>query len=275
MIFNYKEFLNESINKLRYSIFDWDDNILMMDTKLHVKKNVNGKWINTLISTEEFAEIRNKYDNYLDNKEYKMDDNTFVEFRDIGPRGNKAFLEDVKIALNNKKYGPSWNNFINCLIDGNLFGIVTTRGHEPESIRMAVEYIIYNELDDKQQDKMLSNLMKYHEKFDKDFDYLVDDYLDNCFFIGITSNYFKKQFGYNPTIDLNKGKQDAIQYIIDNLSKYGKKINTSSKIGFSDDDTGYANAVKNIFINNKELFDDINFYIFDTSDEKNVKKERI
>lgn len=275
MILNYKDFLNENITQLRYYIFDWDDNILMMDTKIHAKKNINGDWVDTLISTKKLVEIKEKYDKYWDNEDYKLDFNkAFIEFRDFGPRGENAFLDDVKEAIDKKNFGPSWNDFIKCLINGNLFGIVTTRGHEPDSIRKGVEYIIYDVLTTEEQDEMLSNLVKYHETFEKDFDYLVDDYLDNCFFIGVMSKYFIDIFGYDPSKDPNKGKQDAVKYIIDNLSEYGKKMNIPTKIGFSDDDPGYYNAVKKVFVRNKELFDKINFYVFDTSKEGS-KKERI
>lgn len=275
---NYKQFLNENINQLKFSIYDWDDNILMMGTKIHVKKNINGKWVDTMISTKKLVEIKDEYEKYWDNKDYKIDfNNAFIEFRDYGPRGDNAFLDDVKKILDEKKYGPSWDAFIKNLIDGNLFGIVTTRGHEPNSLRKGVEYIIYNSLSDEQQTEMLNNLMKFHDFFNEDFEYLVDDYLNNCIFIGVMSQYFIKKFKYNPTKNPNKGKQDAVYYIINKFSKYGKMKGLTTKIGFSDDDPGYYNAVKNVFVKNKEIFDKINFYVFDTSDHNLTggKKEKI
>lgn len=277
-IFNYNEFLTENIDNLTYPIFDWDDNILHMETKIYVKRNVNGGWEDDEISTTEFARMKEKYEKYHDNEEFKLDfSKAFLDFRDFGPKGDSVFLNDVKFSISEKLYGPSWNKFIESIVNGNLFGIVTTRGHEPKSIRSAVEYIIFNELNDDQQDKMLNNLMKYHELFDKDFDFLVEDYLDKCFYIGVMSKHFRDTFGYDPTKDLNEGKQRAVAYLINEFNEYGEDSKLPVKIGFSDDDKSYSTAIKKTFIKNKELFDNIDFYVFDTSDPNldNGIKEKI
>jgi len=267
---NYKNFINEhkGVNKLRFSIFDWDDNLLMLGTPIHFEHKVNGEWIPEDISPKEFVDLKEKFPQYWDNDDWRCDfDTAFLEFRDNGPRGTNAFLEDTKKALELKDYGPSWNDFIRTLISGELFAIVTTRGHEPDTLRKSVEYIIYNELKQRDHDKMLNNLMKYHDAFDKDFDYLIDDYLNNCIFIGIMSESFKNTIGNKASSkNVAKAKEQAVKYVIDKFSKYGKMIDVPTKIGFSDDDKDYYNSVKNLFIGNNELFDNIDFYVFDTSD---------
>jgi len=269
---NYKEFVNEKneIQKLKYSIFDWDDNILVSETPIHFEHFVDGKWVPEDISPKDFVDIKEKFPKYWDNEEWRCDFSTaFLEFRDYGPRGTNAFLEDTKKALSLKEYGPSWYDFVRTLINGELFAIVTTRGHEPDTLRKSVEYIIYEELDTNQQDIMLKNLMKYHEAFNVDFDYLIDDYLNNCIFIGIMSETFKTTIGNEETIkNVAKGKELAVKYVIGKFSKYGKMINVPTSIGFSDDDKDYYDSVKNLFMSNKELFDDIDFYVFDTSNPK-------
>jgi hypothetical protein len=263
--------INESINSLRYCIFDWDDNILHMETPIHFQHKENGKWVEIDVSTSEYARIKNTVPDYINGEEWRIDfDRAFLDFRDFGPRGKNAFLGDVIKSLDNKDYGPSWNNFINCLISGNLFSIVTTRGHEPETIKNVVRYIIYHELNDFQQNLMLKNLMIYHEFFSKDFDYLIDDYLNNCFFIGITSQYFIDKFGYDPSSNPSKGKKDSIQFIINRFNQYSKQSKLPTKIGFSDDDISYVNTIKNLFIRNKEVLDNIDFYLYNTHDPKNI-----
>ena len=60
-LLKYKQFLNESINRrpiLRYLAFDWDDNILMMPTKINLEHLVDNEWVRTPVSTEEFAKVR-------------------------------------------------------------------------------------------------------------------------------------------------------------------------------------------------------------------------
>jgi hypothetical protein len=282
---SYQQYINENninVNKLNYSIFDFDDNILHLNTVIHYQKKINGKWINIDLSTEQFARLKEQCkknnENYWDTDTLRCDfNNAFLEFRDIGPRGNNAFLNDVKESIRDKKYGPSWNNFIKTLVNGNLFGIVTTRGHEPDTIRKVVEYIIYNVLNDNQQDIMLKNLMKYHDKFktNTDFDYLIDSYLNNCYFIGIMSQYFENNF--KSTKNATESKRIAVDYIVNELKKYQNKISVPMKIGFSDDDSTYYNEIKNLFLSYNEPLDNIDFYVFNTSNPqiKGGKKTRI
>ena len=271
----YSQFiLNEKHTELKYSIFDWDDNILHMDTKIHLKHKVNGFFVDEPVSTSKYAKIRN----LIGNGEWDIDyDKAYVDFRDYGEMGKNAFINDVKNSIDKKMYGPSWDSFINVLVEGNLFGIVTTRGHEPDTLRKGVEYIIYNYLNIEQQNKMLNNLIKFHYEFNEEFDYLVDDYLNNCYFIGIMSDYFKGKFDFESSKNVEKAKKIAINYIIREFDKYSDKIGADMTIGFSDDDPGYLNTAKKLFINNKELFDNTDFYVFDTSDPhiKGGKKLKI
>jgi hypothetical protein len=263
----YSQFiLNEKHTELKYSIFDWDDNILHMPTKIYFIHN--GEKVG--VSTDEY--IRLKETNW-GNGEYEFFDGSFDEFRDFGPRGDRAFLLDTIIAIKNRDFGPSWYDFINTLVSGELFGIVTTRGHEPNSIRMTVEWIIFNYLNDDQQDKMIKNLIIYKKEFreETDFDFLVSEYLNHCFFIGIMSDYAANLFGEDIKNNIAVGKKKAVKYIMDKFAEYGNKIQSKVKIGFSDDDKQFYNIVKKLFIRNKDLYNDVNFYAFDTSGRKKNK----
>lgn len=275
---NFENFLKENFNNLRYSIYDVDDNLLFLDTVIHFEHKVNDKWVKVNISPKQFVNIKEKYPIYWDNEEWRCDfDTAFLEFRDFGPRGKNALIEDFINAINNKKYGPSWDSFINTLISGQLFAIVTSRGHEPKTIKHAIEYIIYDVLNDYQQHTMLDNLMKYSEFFNKTFDFLIDDYLNQCYFIGVMSNYFKKLFPNTDVRNVANSKKLAVQYVINSFIKHGKKKKIITKIGFSDDDYDFYNAVKNTFVLNKEILNNVDFYLFDTSDSnlKGGKKEKI
>jgi len=268
----YKNFIN--INKLKYSIFDYDDNLLYLDTKIHFEHFINGKWVKEDISTEKFANIKKIYSEskFWDNDEWRCDFKTaFIEFRDFGPRGTNAHLDDTIVALNNKRYGPSWPDFIETLINGNLFGIVTTRGHEPDTLRKSIEYIIYNELNHTQQDEMLKNLMIYHKAFKKDFDYLIDDYLDNCIFIGVMSKSFVDIFKSDSSKNTSKAKSYAVNYIVKKFKQYKNKLNVPVTIGFSDDDSTYYNAIKKLFVSYNEPLDGVTYSVFNTSNGKKIK----
>jgi hypothetical protein len=65
-----------------------------------------------------------------------------------------------------------------------------------------------------------------------------------------------------------KSKGLAVDYVVKQFSKYGQMIGVPTSIGFSDDDKNYYDSVKSSFMSNKELFDDIDFYVFDTSNPK-------
>ena len=270
----WQEFLLEYVNTdtLRYNIFDFDDNILIMETPLHFQHFENGRWVNKNITPQEFADIRKKYpDNYMDNNEWKGDAKfSFVEFRDFGPRGASAFLDDVKESIKHKKFGPSWEVFIDTLKEGRLFAIVTTRGHEPSTIRSAVEYIIQNVLTSEEQAEMIKNIMKFNEMFGVVATDVVKQYLDECYYIGLFSQAFQDEFQYLPVgPKLNQGKQDAINKFVNFVRSFSEKTKKSLKVGFSDDDKNFTNAAKDLFMKMEKSLDfPENFYVFDTSDPK-------
>lgn len=248
MIKKYNQFLLESSQVFKYYAFDIDDNLLFMTTKLHMDKKVDGKWVPVDVSTEEFAIARKDTENYR----YR-DGNlreTFVEFRDYGPRGDKAFLEDWIDAIKNNRFGPSWNQFIKCLINGSLFALITSRGHEPETIKKTVLWTIDNYLSKDQYDIMLSNLSKFNRIFKDSPKNLVSHYLDQCMFCGVYSETYQKIFGDIPTKD---AKVKAIQLFAEKIHNLAKQVGGRAVLGFSDDDIEYLNSIKNCMKNELSL----------------------
>lgn len=268
----YKKFLleNNNIDILKYYIFDVDDNLLFMETPLHFQHFENGKWVSKDITPQEFAQVRKKYPtDYMDNNEWKGDPKySFVEFRDYGPRGPNAFVEDVKKTIEHKSFGPSWEIFLNVLREGRLFAIVTTRGHEPSTLRSAVEYIINNVLTQEDQEEMIKNITSFNNYFGIVTDDIIKQYLSQCYFIGLFSQAFQDEFGYSPQgPKLNQGKQDAINKFVNYVRDYAKRTKLPLKVGFSDDDVNFSKAAKELFMKMEKSLDfPENFYVFDTSD---------
>jgi len=161
MIKKFNQFILESNNSdvLLYYAFDWDDNILRMPTMIRLEKRVGDEWIPTDVSTAEFAEVRSDKDNYRFLNQ--SPDEAFSNFRDTGPSGPGIFLEDTKKAISSSRFAPAWNDFIECLSNGSLFAIITARGHESESMRKGVEWIIDNVLTEEQLYQMYNNLLKF------------------------------------------------------------------------------------------------------------------
>jgi hypothetical protein len=276
----YLEFINEKMklenDYLTYYTFDWDDNILIMPTKLKLQKFENGRWIECELTSSEFREYKN-------DERYKLLDDkneTFSEFSDNGKRKDMAFVEDAITAIKNKKFAPSFYDFIECLTNGSLFAIITARGHEDKSIRKAVEYIIDNVLSDDELYEMYNNLLKYvyFFKIDNDYDLilkgvpsenkLIKMYLDNCDFIGVSA----ESRGGNVS-NVEKSKAKYLLQFLTKVNKFARNIGFKSVIGFSDDDIKNTKHIDDLLNNiNKEKFPNVKkFLIKTTNDKENIK----
>jgi hypothetical protein len=261
MIKRFGNYIKESKGiELHYSAFDWDDNILHMPTVIHMDQKVGDKWLPVDVSTAEFAKVRNDKENYR----LRNDDPTlaFSEFRDSGPRGQKAFLEDTIKALDEGLYAPSWDAFIKSLSEGSIFAIITARGHEPESIREGVEYIIDNILNEDQKFLMYSHCLKNAYLFSReDIDSferlpegqitktpLIKLYLDSCDYYGVSSQSFANEFGSSSASNPEKAKELALDKFVEKCNEFGSKVGAKSvSIGFSDDDPKNVEHVQKFF----------------------------
>lgn len=279
----FKNFVNESINNennsLLYYLFDWDDNILYMSTVIHLEHRIDDIWTSIDISTEEFTDVRHfikDYYNGIDSDwRYVKDDPnlTYSDFRDFGPHGDKIFLSDTKKAIRDNNYGPIWFDFLKCLVTGSLFSIITARGHEPETIKNCIKWIINDCLTNDQKELMINNLKKFNDLFNTKYnndltnEEILDNYLDLCDFIGVSSKWFAKTFNINTgnSASPEAYKNMAARYFINKINKYGKKINKNIKIGFSDDDLSTAKSMYNFFNNKLSLdFPLIDFHTYHT-----------
>ena len=135
--------MNEDVadRDFKYYIFDWDDNILHMPTKIKMEHlEENGVWKPVEVSTSTFALVR------ADEKHYRPPSNggwpaAFVNFEDrpdeTDDDRNNRFILDTLDALerveHGEKPGPSYNALKKTLREGRLFAIVTARGHSPKT----------------------------------------------------------------------------------------------------------------------------------------------
>ena len=269
---------NEGLSSdyLLYYAFDWDDNLLNMTTVVHLEQLVNGEWKPIDISTSEFAKVRN-------DKNYRLLDNNadkaFSEFRDFGPRGQDAFLIDVKDAISKGRFGPAWDDFIECLTSGSLFAIITARGHESDTIRKGIEWIMDNVLTREQQDQMYNNLLKfaYLYKAKGEFDRilkgkpsqspLIGLYLDECDLVGVSS----PSRGGNPS-NPEKAKEEALLEFKDKVNKFASNLGIKAKIGFSDDDVKNVKHIEDLVdsLSNERFPEIIQFTVKNTKDPKKI-----
>lgn len=264
---------------LKYYIFDWDDNILRMPTRIHLlRKTPSGHWEPHTVSTAVFALVRNDTETY---RPPEGDwEKAFVEFRDFGPSEESGFLRDTEAALRPVIDGritppPSFDRFRQTLVEGRLFAIVTARGHHPESIRRGVRYFIDHVLSVDEMREMISNLRGYLHFFEKKEDEFSDDemiayYLGTNQYHPVTSPQFKERMAAegdarDPEAAKQLAIRDFVSEIVGMIRNAG--INRPISIGFSDDDPANVAAVES-YIGRKlaREFPDVNFAVYDTSD---------
>jgi hypothetical protein len=265
---------------LHYYCFDADDNLLRMNTKIHMDKlQEDGTWKPHSVSTGEFALVRNDKVNWrcLDNSPEKA----FADFRDTGTLGSDAFFIAAHEAYINKRFAPSWDAFIQCLVNGSIFAICTARGHEPDSMKKFFQWLIHNHLTPEQQNEMKRNLIEFHYHFTEgptstDFEYLINAYLDSCKFYGVTSSSFvqeNKDAGACP-LNPEKGKEIAIHNFVKIIDEYGKKAHTVS-LGFSDDDVRNVNHIHKFMKEHLSSKYRMKFNVYDTSNPDLIGGVRI
>jgi hypothetical protein len=234
-------------------------------------------WVPEDVSTAKFAEVRSDKDNY------RLSEDAFSNFRDDGPNGPTIFLEDAKKAISSGKLGPAWNDFIECLSSGALFAIITARGHESETMRNGVEWIIDNVLSEDQVYSMYNHLMMYAYHFADDRgesqerilvgkpseNKLVKEYLDNCDYVGVSA----PSRGGSPA-NPEKAKEEALLQFQEKIDDYAAKVGLKAKIGFSDDDLKNVKHIEDLYANlSKERFPNITeFTVKGTKDPMNITK---
>lgn len=282
MIKKFNQFIleNSDSNILLYYAFDWDDNILRMPTMIRLEKKVGDQWLPTDVSTAEFAEVRNDKENWRFLNQNP--DEAFSNFRDTGPMGGDVFLEDVKKAVSSRSFAPAWNDFIECLSNGSLFAIITARGHESETMRKGVEWIIDNVLTEEQLFNMYNNLLKFSYFYDISTDRerilrgvpsqneLIKVYLDNCDFVGVSA----PSRGGTPD-NPEKAKEETLLDFKSKVDRFAGQLGMKAMIGFSDDDLGNVSHIEELAdkLNHEEFPNIIKFVIKGTKDPENITKK--
>lgn len=269
----------------KYFIFDWDDNILHMPTRIYLeKRDADGNWVDHTVSTSLFAVIRSDTENY---RPPKGDwDLAFRDFQDYAEAaGESSFLKDTRDALERVLKGdelpaPSFTCLKETLIEGRLFAIVTARGHESDSIKQAVKLFIDLVLAPEERKTMMANLRGYRAAFDGKTEFGSDRdeleyYLSLNRYHAVTNPGFQR---WQHSVSGDAGGQehskqfairDFVEHVVRLLSSGGKELgHRSISVGFSDDDIGNVKAVERYI--QEELsrhFPSVKFVVYDTSDK--------
>ena len=301
-------YVNEEVanRDFKYYIFDWDDNILHMPTKIRLEHlGDDGTWRPVEVSTSTFALVRADTEHYRPPAEGGWAA-AFVNFEDpktpeAAADENNRFILDTLDALekveHGEKPGPSYNALKKTLREGRLFAIVTARGHSPKTIERAVRVFIKYALSEEDRQEMLSNLRGYRQwidgvgdgEFGTDAEEL-DYYLSMCRYSAVTYEGFKKRMAEDPIYkeklatattaarpELAKefAIRDFVEHVFHMLRRSGR-LNRSVSIGFSDDDIGNVKTVSSyIKAELSKRFDGIKFVVYDTSDRSLAKGRKV
>jgi hypothetical protein len=221
-----------------YWAFDWDDNIMIMPTKIVVLDS-NGKELG--MSTEDWAE----YKDMVGNEDFEYKGRTIVglannPFRYFSTEHDKMFTIDAMLG----KPGPAWEDFRDAINGGSIFSIITARGHSPLKIRSTIEKMIDGNFRGISKQELVKNLRKYRNiagEEDMPDDELIDAYMDMNRYYPVT---FEKGTAQSPAKLKNEKLREFesyVKYISNQLHKpYNIKNLISNKfnpvIYFSDDD---------------------------------------
>jgi hypothetical protein len=269
----------------KYYIFDWDDNILHMPTRIHLEKRMpDGTWAPHTVSTAAFAMVRNQSDTYR--APGGQWENAFVEFQDYAGESESRFLRDTRAALEKVRAGetppgPSFNTLRETLVEGRLLAIVTARGHESESLKKAVRLFVDVVLSPEEKEEMMANLRGYRACFDQLSAFGTDEeeltyYLSLNRYHAVTNPGFKRWLKQTEgaRASTENAKQFAIRDFVEHVTRIlsrngGDSLKRPISVGFSDDDLGNVAAVERYI--QEELakrFPSIKFCVYDTSDPK-------
>tara|TARA_R110001583_G_C5626505_1_gene406658 strand:- start:106 stop:966 length:861 start_codon:yes stop_codon:yes gene_type:complete len=245
--------------------FDWDDNILFMPTTIKMEKKESLVWVPINVSTEDFAELRN-------DPEYRLTDHAFMDFEDP-----QTFISDVKKAIEDEKFAPSFEKLKESLINANPFSIITARGTPSHAIKEGVKIIIGSTFTTNEVNTMVESIENsYPSTAEMSLEDKIDFYLSENDYSAVTSNEFKEKFGIDGDADRpEEGKKIALRDYVERVVAGVQKLTSGEydrlTIGFSDDDRRNIDSVMEFIRNELTIeYPGVEFFIYDTSQgEKN------
>jgi hypothetical protein len=249
-------------NVVRAYSFDWDDNIMNMPTTIKLLQNINGEWVPVDVSTNEFVQVRN-------DENYKLDDNAFINFRE-----DETFLNDLKIAIENEEFAPSFEKFKEALLHANPISIITARGHTPKALREGMNFVIANTFTEDEIMSMVNNIIERNPEVSggSPID-VLDFYLDSHEYHPVTSKEFADRFGTehgsvsNPEENKKIAFRDYVSRVMLSTRKMIEGDYAGLSVGFSDDDLGNIEAMESFIEEElKYEFPEVSFTIYDTSE---------
>ena len=253
---------------IKFYMFDWDDNIRYMPTKIYVKTK-DGNSVE--MGTEDFAHYREKMSKGI---EFEYEGNIIVGLAEEPFKDFRSGYDKFKIDVMKSKKAPSWNTMVKAINTGSPLAIITARGHEPDVLKKALKDFIDANEGGISKTKLFESLtdrkvLVGQEYFTEEEE--INDYLDSCLYYTV-GYYYPSGGSTKPeeikAMAMNSFKEDGkkmVEYMNDKLATDGiYDYIFVAKFGFSDDDRKNVEyAVKNT--------EDIDIYYTGKGEEDKVK----
>jgi hypothetical protein len=245
--------------KKRHYLFDWDNNILHMNTKIRLDQLIDGEWIDIYLTSEEYSKIRS-----LIGTTYRIRKDSFDKFSN-----EEQFLSDVEESIVLEQFGPSFLKFKECLMYGNDFAIITARSHSVSTLKEGVRLLIDKTFSTFDRVQLWNNLGEE----------MISSYLNRQEYYGVSGEDFRKRFhtsveDINPEENKKLAIEDYVSTVVNSSKQLIKEgIIKTVSVGFSDDDLGNISSVEKLI--NESLskkYPEVTFVIYDTSNNSMNKR---
>jgi len=245
---------------LSFYFFDFDDNIMFLDTQIYIHNTETGETKG--VSTGQFADIQPFLGKDGEYKKYEIFSKTingirgsYNNFRDIlenelKPGQKQYFVKDVEeaIASDKKWQAPSWDLFKYACEKHRPVSIITARGHKPETLKAGVRVLVEN--------GKIRREPNYHTIFPVGND-------------GVRRGELK-----DPQLSLTTPelKKRAIRKSVDKaMEEYGKE--PEHCFGMSDDDPQNVSLIVRAMRDCKDTYPNQRFFVISTHAGEEVKLE--
>ncbi len=230
---------------LRVSLFDIDDNLFATNSKIYLEDVVTCE--RKAFSTAEFAKLGD-----LDTAGYCMFDGSLREFRDNVD--SEIFFNEAIATLSESALSPSWDAFRESLLNAEIIGFVTARGHSKFVFKAVVKCIINNQLvgdagfDLDEQAEFVGNVTKLYPD-NESVHHAIEEYLNDCSFHGMFSPEFENEYPEHMTSSGSVRKAVILEQCHTKYAALAEKFGMHLTLGFSDDDESNVQAALELFRN--------------------------
>lgn len=231
------------MNHSKTYMFDLDNNLFKTQTPVTIELRDGLVWNAKTINFQEFDKeyfhkiLQKNPSVRLMNNEVTQ---AFEDFYDHGPRGDKAFSQDVLEAYHSQRTAPSFASLQQALSSASIFALNTSRGHNIETIKNTIKELLYHELIGDVQEQFLENCSKNYKNVPQQFESLLDRYVDMQKYYAVNSPWFYSQFGVSKTdVTITKKKlaiRDFLRYLKHEAMFRYQTPPSKISIGFSDDE---------------------------------------